>query len=251
VTTDEPTKLLCQSTNCRPTDRGGPREVEPSRPLCRNCADWFGRNLTQIAEMLPDLRGRLGVEGKAGEKLTGTKLPGIVINEEVSDLLAELTEWARYLAKQVRRYHKLTQPPQSFDVDTLLVWLAKYHAWRLAHHDDRELAVYVVDCAAWYRSEIQRMAYPSGSRRFDIPGGVCRVMVVPDDAIDGHPGYPCVGQLYAIVRDGASLLPSEIVCDRNADHRIPSGQWVQYARQLEKAGHASGSDSGAGVPDGG
>lgn len=221
------TAALCRAKSCRPEDFGGPREVESDRPLCRVCADRLGGNLRRLAEMWPDLRERVALEGRAGEKVTGTKLPGLVINDEVSTLGTEVSSWVLWLARYVLDAHSTAQrPPDEFDVPTLLAWLAKWHAWRLAYSSDHDLAVDIVDWTAFYRGEVRRLAYPSNSRRVDIPNGRCPVT---DD------GQRCAGHLFAIIRDSGSALPSEIICDLNDEHTIPHHQWLQYIREISGA----------------
>ena len=230
---------LCRSQSCRRDEHGGPRRVEPTRPLCRICAERLGENLKKIAEAWPDLRARVAVEGKAGEKITGTKLPGIVINEAVADLIREVALWANQTAGRVLRQHEHTQRPSTHDPGVVLAWLAKYHAWRLAYDDDHDAAVSTAEWAAWYRREVRRVAYPSNARRVDIPDARCRVEL--RDTAGQLTGLRCGGTLFAIVRDDASLLPSELLCSVDDEHRIPAGNWVQYMRALEKANNAAES----------
>jgi len=245
----ESEKALCRSKTCRPDEFGGPRQVEPGRPMCRTCADRLGPNLRRLAEIWPDLEARLAVEGRAGEKVTGTKIPGIVINLEVSDLAGTVTAWVRVIVGDVLARSKSSARPADHDTATLLAWLGRWHAWRLAYSENDDYALWVVEWASWYRSEVRRVAYPSGSRRVDIPGGRClalHMLVEKGEPVEaGEIGAEvCGGQLYAIVRDGASLLPSEIVCSEDDAHRIPSGKWVQYMRALERANNAEAGSPG-------
>jgi hypothetical protein len=236
--------LLCQSNYCRPEDFGGPRQVEPGRPLCRSCADRLGPTLRRIASMWPDLRARAAVEGSAGEKVTGTKIPGIVINEPVTDLSMAVQQWADAWARYVRRHHLRDVPPpkalrDGVTAGPILEWLAKYHAWRLAYNDEHWRAVNVCEWAEYYRREVRRLAYPTGVRRVYPRGAACVVPVLvrgddgeplTDDA-GGLVMRPCGGPLYALIRPADDAAGSELVCDSDDTHRVPSKQWLNWARR--------------------
>jgi hypothetical protein len=241
--------LLCQSNYCRPEDFGGPRQVEPGRPLCRVCADRLGPTLRRIAGMWPDLRARVAIEGSAGEKVTGTKVPGLVINEEVSALCSAVAGWTERARSHVQAAHPMAQRPRTLDTPAVLEWLAKYHAWRLAYDGDHERAVGVCEWAEVYRREVRRLAYPSGTRRLYPRDARCLAVVIDADADDGPHGFPtrtCGGQLYALIRPGGSTEPSELVCVIDDTHRVPSKQWLTWARRGVRR---DGRDQR--IPDGG
>lgn len=228
------TTALCQSKWCRPEDVGGPREVEAGRPLCRPCADRFGPYLRRLATMWPDLRARVAAAGGGGEPVSGTKTPGLVLNDHVVLLSHELERWTRRTVAGVLAGSPHAQAPRAASAGVLLAWLGKYHAWRLIYRGEPADVVERADWVAYFRSEVHRCAYPSSTRRVDVPGGRCRALVL--QAADVDTGSiltrPCRGQLYALIRSD-SPLPSEIVCEVSEDHRIPSDQWVQLSRQLE------------------
>lgn len=247
--------LLCQSNYCRPADFGGPRQVEPGRPLCRTCADRLGPTLRRIAGMWPDLRARLAIEGTAGEKVTGTKTPGLVINEEVSTMSTTLQMWADAVVRRVRSQMPSDRPvPDGLRAGLwagpILAWLGQYHAWRLAYDDDHEWAVYVVENAEWFRREVRRLAYPSGTRRVFPRDARCLAVVLDPDAApdDGTLATrECGGQLYALIHPADTGLPAELVCVFDDTHRVPSKQWLTWARRGVRNGHRRDRR----IPDGG
>jgi hypothetical protein len=189
--------------------------------------------------MWPDLRARAAVEGSAGEKVTGTKIPGIVINEPVSRLSSAVAGWTERARSYVLAAHPMAERPRTLDTPTVLEWLAKYHAWRLAYDDDHERAVGVCEWAEVYRREVRRLAYPTGVRRVHPRGAACVVPVLvrgddgeplTDDA-GGLVMRPCGGPLYALIRPADDDAPSELVCDSDDTHRVPSKQWLSWARR--------------------
>jgi len=223
---------LCQSAYCRPEDFGGPRRVEPGRPLCRTCADRLGPTLRRIAGMWPDLRARAAVEGAAGEKVTGTKIPGLVINEDVSRLSSAVAGWVRQAALYVLDLHPGAEPPRSDDTAIVLAWLAQFHAWRLAYDDDHGAAVYACEWAEHYRREVRRLAYPSGTRRVYPRDARCLAVVLDEGAADTGEMVTrtCGGILYALI-PADSEFPAELVCETDDSHRVPSKQWLSWARR--------------------
>lgn len=248
--------LLCRSRYCRPEEFGGPRQSETGRPICRQCADRLQPDLARLASMWPDLRAAVTVEGKGGEKVTGTKTPGLIINEAASDLSLSLAAWTyAILARNIELSRDGFRIGS--DAGTVLRWLAKYHAWRLAYDEDHDWALWVVENAEWFRREVRRVAYPSGARRVSVNGARCQaVVLVMDDAEPPAPAVDenghivtrrCGGQLYALVRHVDTRTIWELLCDQDEDHRIPSSEWARYARQME----ASGGGDDRGVPDGG
>jgi hypothetical protein len=212
--------ILCRASKCRPAEFGGARQAAPGRPLCDTCSERFGSDLAAMAKAWPDLVDRLAFEGRAGERISGTKLPGLVINEGVSAIMREVTDWAWWLARTALDGHKQATPPASSDMRVVLAWLARWHAWRLAYSADHELAVAVVDDADRYRSKVRRAAYPSTMRTVELPDAPCRVV--------GDNGQ-CPGRLFAVVRDSGA---SEIICDRDEAHRVPVTEWIAYARKI-------------------
>jgi hypothetical protein len=66
------------------------------------------------------------------------------------------------------------------------------------------------------------VAYPGGTRVTEV--GACPREVVDDMALR------CTGTLRAIVRPTETLLPSEVVCDADPEHRWDSTQWRQLDR---------------------
>jgi hypothetical protein len=76
------------------------------------------------------------------------------------------------------------------------------------------------------------VAFPSGARRFVLPGLSGEAFLRCPEVVDDE---PCVGEVWAIVRRDGDRLPSQIMCTFDDTHQWSSVQWVKFGRRVLKA----------------
>jgi Helix-turn-helix domain len=212
---------------CRAAEYGGPRQAGRGGRLCDVCADHLKEHLQQIADAWPDLIERLATEGSSAmsEKVRGSKSPGLVLNERVSDGMREVAGWLLFVARLVcdeRQMHA----PQDQDPASLAEWLSKWHSSWLATHHDEQLVADMTREADAHAHTCRRLAYPNGTRTFAV--GPCTEHMTGEDGSR----LPCTGTMTAILRDSDSLLPSELRCDGPEPHSIPPRLWMGVGDRL-------------------
>lgn len=212
---------------CRAAEFGGPRQAGKGGRLCDVCAEKLGQHLEDIAEVWPDLLDRLAREGSSamGEKVKGSKSPGLVLNERVSDTMREAAGWLLFVTRLVVD-ERSVHPPQDRSPASLASWLGKWQASWLASHHDEQLVAALAEEADQHAHACRRAAYPSGTRSFAV--GPCTEHYTGDDGSR----LPCTGTMTAVIRDGDSLLPSELRCDGPEPHHIPPSEWMGLGKRL-------------------
>lgn len=229
------TRPLCVAPTCwsrghhLPTCSGdcdgcSPRLALDGLRLCGYHTDHIGTDAAKLADLHAEIGIQLGASGTGAEKTSGTKDPGLRINERAVEVRAEirhvLVGWTRLIAEE--RAFQL--PDDSIAaigafVATSATWLAATDYADEASTELRELVG-----RAW------GIAYPSGVRRFQVKhdGQPVPCPMTADD-------QPCPGTLWTILRRTDSLLPSALACDVHEDHQIPADRWLTLGRQLRRA----------------
>lgn len=222
--------VLCASSVCRPADHGGPRRTAPGSALCAVCRDRIVEDMDDIAECWADLQERLAVGGsKAGQPLTGSKVPGLVLNERASQAAFDVTAWVWFLIRLIvdERTDRHIQLPKDQDTPTLLIWLAKWHALWLAEHPDNDLAASFSQEAHHLRRAVRKAAFPTGARVVEF----CPCM--EHATTEEGERVPCDGTIRAIIAHADDRLPPAVGCDGTLEqHTWTPSQWHALARKL-------------------
>ena len=216
--------LCALGDDCRPEDRGGPRQTGGRSHVCPACEDRARDNLTAAADTWPDLQAQLvaiRALDSAGFITGGTPGTGIILNEPASAAILAATERAHFYTRLV-----ITERGHTPDDATpvgLLRWLARNEVpWLCAHPDQGVAEAFTVDTADLAR-KARSAAYPAGWRTIPIPLA-CHTRT-PDDPDDpDSPTTPCPGRMTARIRPDLHRLP-DLVCDTNPGHTVSPEVW--------------------------
>lgn len=240
-------------TTCQRDDCAGclPRLAADGLRLCHPHVTWLANDATELPRLYDALGLALRGAGGSGEHVTRSADGSPGINTAAADarhaIRNALTTWCRLIADErglglpVRT--RVEERPPGF-VGPLRL---------LAEPDDRlrSLGAYLARHAEWlaasdYADEVvpalrdlahglpYRIAYPGGARKYPLalPDGsyaACPEQVAPE----GTPGPEnCPGTLWTILRRDASLLPSEIACNHDEQHRWPTSRWIKLGARL-------------------
>lgn len=204
-------------------------------------------DLHAIADAWPELRARLATGGTGTKDESGiastSKVAPLPIRANVLDVIAEVDQWATFLART------LIEETDWTPVGTSTPALLRQIAARVGHfteHADEMLALAFADDAERLHALVTRTARPSGRRTIHI-GAKCW----QHGTSDLGERTPCDGNLTVIADpERASLVP-DVVCDRDRDHRIDPTTWqrawrrtgdAQAAAALVSTWHASRVD---------
>lgn len=228
--------------------------------LCQHHAGRIGPDAVALGELYDELGYVLMPSGGGGERVGGRGDDGPPVPRDRvvavrSEIRHVLVSWCRLVAEErgVSLPGGPGNGPESHGEPRS--WLGGSGGRRDAQNGAqgvepscRELAAYVATHAEWLAAhsgvagevseeldELRRrawtVAYPTGTKVVEV--GPCpRVVVHGDKPFVGDAPLtaPCTGTLRAIVRPADQLLPSEVVCSADAQHRWDSTQW----RQLDK-----------------
>lgn len=187
-------------------------------------------DLAWLADAWTDLLDRLGREQPApdGQPRPATRAVGLVINERVSEVMAEVTGYAWDLA------HTLAVQSTGFtlprDRDTPLVLTAV--AGRVGYfteHPDPAVSRGVPERAALLRRQVTRTAYPDGVRTVRLPAYRCPERVIDEDG--RH--VACRG--HWTIRPLPSGSLGDMICSVDSDHRTPPSVWLRTVRRRARA----------------
>ncbi len=220
---------LCTSGVCRPDDHGGPRRAAFHSHICDTCADHLQQQMTGIADAWPDLQERLGTEQQPGrEKVTGSKDPGLILNEATSDVMRAVTDWTWFLARALLDEKDVRVKDQ--DTPSLLAWLATWHLPWLTHLPDQAMQTAVCEEGRELARRVKRVAYPSGARRVDIPSLRC----VEHTTTDQGERVPCEGTMFVIVQPGIDMEMPDMVCTVDETHTVDPATWQRRGFRAAK-----------------
>lgn len=207
---------------CRPAKHGGPRAPLPGSHLCQTCETRLAEHLRDIAGWWPALTDRLGRDSAdaMAEKVKGTRAVGLVLNETVSDGMAEIQSWVLFVARLVIDERDV-RAPTVLSVPSIAAWLADWHAVWLASHHDPDLASAIAHEAKSNADRCARLAAPTGARKLELP-----LRCTEHTTTDLGERVPCAGTMHAWVSTGASMLP-DLVCGLDDTHRVDPATWTR------------------------
>ncbi|HEY4375505.1 MAG TPA: hypothetical protein VGM93_00030, partial [Acidimicrobiales bacterium] len=229
------TPLLCARATCRDPRHqpgcGDQCQPHPARlaadglRLCQPHTDDLAKHPVQLADLHDEL-GLALMPGGGGERVGGRGDNGppaprdrvVAIRTEIRHTLVS---WCRLVADE-----RGIQLPQ--DAMTALGGYLRVHAaWLAAHGAAGEVS----DELDGLRRRAWSVAYPGGTRVTEV--GPCpygRVERLPAGFIGPARQLGCAGTLRAVMRPTEQLLPSEVACDAEVEHRWDSTQWRQLDR---------------------
>jgi len=204
----------CGSEDCRGCL---PRRAADGLRLCVLHTDLIAEDARSVAELHAALADRLASSGLPGERTSGTRDPGLKLNDAAVEarvlIRHTLVSWT-YLIAEERGV--------ALPVDTtaaVAAFVARHAPWLAAHSEAGSVSDELRDLVR----HAYPIAYPSGTRIFDVAG--C-------------PTEGCAGTLRAILRRTDSLLPTAVSCDADDTHSWPADKWLTLGRQIRKGGTA-------------
>jgi hypothetical protein len=239
-------RLFCAKPNCRAFGRHLPdcagedcRGCQP-RPaadgvlLCQVDQERIGTDATTIADIYDELAYSVMPSGNGqgqpiGRSSDGPPAPRDKVVNIRTEIRHVLASWCRLVGEE--RGHQLPAD----EVSAMGAYVAKHATWLAAHGAAGEVA----EELSSLRRRAWSVAYPNGTRVMEI--GPCPQVVVMQHDCEGQPvpphhpacvrAEPCPGTLRAIMRPrDEGLLPSEVVCDTDPQHRWSSSEWRQLDR---------------------
>lgn len=193
-----------------------PRDLEAELPASVITA----RHLRATADAWPALLTALRPTGTTG---VGTRTPPASrppIDLAVSDVIADITEWVRFLARALEDETRDWTPPADWLEDTpgLLRAIAGRTGFFTEHHDEVLAKAFVIECEE-KRHLAENTANPTGYRRIPV-----------NRACDQE---GCSGALYAPLSD-SQWLPA-LRCTQDPSHRVEPDQWSRPKWRKESA----------------
>lgn len=173
--------------------------------VCHLCFERFGKALVRIGEAWNDLHNQVGKSSSYAirDRVTGTPEIGLVLNEQVMDLMAEVRDWLLFISRiVVSEDSGVIESSTTFE----LIKLIQRHIGFLVMH---ELAGEFVADAKRLASKVEKTAYPDGSRRVKLRDNTCTKET---------DGVVCGGQLSYLARDQQG--PVTISCKSDKSHNI-------------------------------
>lgn len=195
------------------------------------------RDMLAIVELWPALRLRLergGSGDRSGVRTAPTSTPPIDLH--TSDLIAEVTSWAFFLARVLQDEVTVERGgrarPWSPADTTMPAMLAEIARWRVGHfteHEDELLAAAIADDAAEFLRRVRAVVSPSGARRVDL-----RIPCLEHGTSDLGERVPCAGTYRTTLIPGRPL--GDMVCSEDATHRMTPAEWqaAQRHRRLDQ-----------------
>lgn len=180
--------------------------------------------LLEIADTWPALTARLrpgSSADRSGVHVAPSSRPPIDVH--VSDVVAEVTEWAHFLA------HVLMDETDWRPDDTSMPALARGLAERVGHfteHPDEQLALAFTDDAKRLAHLVRSTALPTGRRTVRV-GLRCEM----HDTSPLGERVACTGW-YTLVLDPdkPGYIP-DLVCTQDGQHRITPDEWQRAYRR--------------------
>jgi hypothetical protein len=181
-------------------------------------------DLLTIADTWPDLVDRLSREDGAsdGQPRAKNRTPGLVINDHVSQVMADIRSWVTFLARVL--IDETDWRPDDSTVPGMLRGIAT----RVGHfttHDDEQLRDDFTTDTATYRDKATNAAYPTGRHMLWT-----QIRCDHHDTSDQGERIPCTGRYGVLVDPDRSLLP-DMVCEKDRTHRISPLDWQRAYRR--------------------
>lgn len=169
-------------------------------------------DMLAIADTWPDLTARLGRDGSNapdGMPKPVSRTQGLVINELVSQTMADVRDWVTFLARQLVDETDWTIPAGA-DTPTLITTIARDRIGHFTTHPDEMLRHAFTDDCKRIRADVTRVAYPDGYRTLDT-------------RLPCESGQNCPGT-YTVRPSGSGAMP-DLVCSADRTHRVGPDIW--------------------------
>lgn len=195
-----------------------PRHTD--RILCERCEGHLQANLQAIAGTWEDLHNAIGKSNsyELKERVAGTPEIGLVLNEAVMAVMAEVREWVVFVARVIATEDDNAKAPDNIETKALILYVLRHFNF-IAEH---ELAGDFAEDSWRLRGKVERNAYPSGSRRLKVQA-LCQVKT--EDGV-------CEGQLFAMLRSSDEKVPSAIYCKKDKGHKVDPSKWIELGKQI-------------------
>jgi hypothetical protein len=115
------------------------------------------------------------------------------------------------------------------EVADMACWVGRNLTW----YAGREWVDEMARTFATTVDEAKAAIQPDRARRMEI--GRCPERLTDDE---GQDAGVCTGTLFALIRPADSLLPCDIRCTTDGEHRWTADQWHALGRRLNGTGHA-------------
>jgi hypothetical protein len=186
----------------------------------------FRDDLTWLADAWTDLLDRLGRDTPPpdGQPRPASRAVGLVINERVSELMREVTRYARELAGRLAAETTDFHLPASPDTPTMLLAVAR-RVGHFTNHPDPEVRQGARNRACGLRRDVLRMAYPDGVRTVHLGAYRCLARVVADDGRV----QPCPG--HWTIRPLPTGALGDMRCSVNPEHTVAPMEWMRVVRR--------------------
>lgn len=226
--------LLCSAT-CRipnrhrdgcATDCLGclPGRAADGARICQFHTERLAADATGSAELYDELAYSVMPSGGTssqpiGRSSDGPPAPRDKVVEIRTEIRHVLASWCRLIGEE-----RGIQLPAD-EVSAMGAYVAKHATWLAAHGAAGEVS----DELGSLRRRAWSIAYPNGTKVVEV--GPCPRSVLIDEGVERD----CSGTLRAIMRPrDEGLLPSEVVCDVDPEHRWASSEWRQLDRLVAR-----------------
>ncbi len=180
------------------------------------------QHMRDIASMWPELVARLG--GSSGgdnagvHTVPGSKMP---IDAHMSDVMAEVSEWAAFLAHVL--IDETDWTPRSTDTAVLLYDISEWRIGHFTEHPDEHLRIAIEDDAKRLAKLVRNTVRPSGRRKIRL-GTRC----LDYGTSDLGERIVCTGE-YETILDPAETI-GDLVCSKDPQHRMTPLEWQRAQR---------------------
>lgn len=230
--------LFCAAPHCRARNRHDstctddcvgclPRQAADGIYLCQLHRTAIAEDALLAAIRWQDLGIVLTGSSAPGDVVSGSKdEQGLKINERALEMRTLVRHTLAAITRLIADERGLQLPHDT--VPAMARYVARHAEWLAAHDAAGDHSAELRELA---HGEPYRVAHPSGGRKFllrDPAGEPVRCI----ESVDGD--AECPGTLWTILRRTDSLLPSELVCDHDEDHRVSAADWLRLGRRLTR-----------------
>lgn len=224
-----------------------PRPVVEGTELCLTHHSQFPLVLGDMVTLMRELELKAFTKGKFGDtndpvQTSGHTDVGALWNPAVSHVLAEITDWAQFLARTIIKDYHLPEDyihvdehgtstttyritlREDDDPRAILAAIARWYSRWISGYPG--LGAAALDDANTHRRTALRALQVSPVRRVGIRNAFCLEHL--EDSPVGQ--LYCMAPLVATLRPEDEGRPSEILCSANPSHvQIPRQRWMEYS----------------------
>jgi len=185
-------------------------------------------DMLAIADTWPDLLDRLGSGGdsRIRDYVRGSRVPGLVIDEHVSQVMGEITLYLHQLARVLLDETDWLPACDPDDVPTMLTDIARNRIGHFTASPDLLVRDNFHDETRRLRHRAQNAAYPSGRRWIPL-----HIACTEHDTTDLGGRAPCPGEYRVLLDPDSHGLMPDMVCDVDPTHRITPAEWQRASRR--------------------